>query len=104
MPKRSRLSIDLPRKTLDELRATIPRGHRNELFAVITNDLLQLIKERGLEILTLVLQRKLRLQELETLREVLPEQQEAEHICVCENPVEDVSENCMLCDKYVTRS
>jgi hypothetical protein len=69
--QRPRLSIEISEQQNRDLIQLIPWGAKNPLFSAIVDDVIELLKNHGPMIIAMVLTKKLRVADLDSMREAL---------------------------------
>lgn len=63
---RPRILIDVSEETLKRSQRLIPHGLKNQLLSLVIEDTLDLIDEKGIGVISLLLQRRMRMSEVST--------------------------------------
>jgi hypothetical protein len=69
--QRPRLSIEISEQQNQDLIRLIPWGAKNPLFSAIVDDVIELLKNHGPMIIAMVLTRKLRVSDLDSVKEAI---------------------------------
>jgi len=69
---RPRLSIEITEDQASALSRLIPWGAKNELFRAIIEDVISLLEEHGAIIIAAILTKRLKVDDLESVKEVIP--------------------------------
>ena len=68
---RPRLSIEITEEQSAQLYRLVPWGVKKELFNIIVEDVIEILEKHGEVALAAILTRKLRVQDLPTMKEIL---------------------------------
>jgi hypothetical protein len=60
---RPRLSIELTQQQFDELQRLLPWGMKNQLYSIITDDVIELANKLGAQFIAAILARQIKLQD-----------------------------------------